>query len=539
MKLPYRFPRGRRFFILLFLILLCAWPPGGGVAAGPPAVPDPDSPAEDGASEDDTESVNDPPVNTVPGPQVTPRNIPLTFSALHGNALIVSDPDLNGGNLRVTLSVSRGSLTVEGDSDALVEMNGTGALTITGTRGAVNVELEGLRYDPPPDWHGEVVLMMESDDLGNTGTPGPLTDQDSIEITVAVTAGPNEPPTADAGPDLAVDEYRQVMLDGSNSEDPDGPENRPVDYNWTQTAGPAVDLEGADTPVATFSAPEVAAGGDRLSFSLTVVDSRDAADTDEVAVTVRDIGEPIGTFPEGSTVFLNAPTFEEEAVRYAWDQISGPSAALSDGHAKRPSFVAPIVGTEGALLVFRLTVENGDGRDVSETFSVRIEDNGITGFPPDVLTFTPILTAEMGIAVDGGRLVSLRGLDPAEIQVTTNRPQSLIYGLTEAAVKTEEPGTGASITFYLSDPAEAGFSWFGYTEEDGWFDFGSAAMFNQDRTRVTLMAADGGKADRDAEFNGILRVLSGPGKAGTPSPPGASGSGDEDNGGCFIDMASP
>ncbi len=538
MKLPFRFPRGRRFLIFFILISLCALPPGERAAAEPPAVPDSDPPAEDGAFEDDTESVNDPPVNTVPGPQVTPRNIPLIFSALNGNALIVSDPDLNGGNLRVTIRVSRGTLSVEGDSGALVEMNGADALTITGSQGAVNTELDGLRYDPPPDWHGKVTLTMESNDLGNTGTPGPLTDQDSVEITVAVTVGPDQPPIADAGPDLTVDEYRQVILDGSNSSDPDGPENRPVDYNWTQTAGPAVDLEGADTPVAAFTAPEVGAGGDRLSFLLTVVDSRNAADTDEVAVTVRNIGEPIGTFPEGSTVFLNAPGFEEEAVFYAWNQISGPSVALSDEHAGRPSFVAPIVGPEGAVLVFQLTIETGDGGGGSETFSVRIEDNGITGFPPDVLTFTPILTAEMGIAVDGGRLVRLRGLDPAQIQETMNRPQSLIYGLIEAAVKTGEPGAGASITFYLSDPAEEGFSWFGYTEEDGWFDFGSDAVFNPDRTRITLRVAEGGMADRDAEINGIIGVLSGPGKAGTPTPP-RSGGGSGDSGGCFIDIALP
>jgi len=518
--------------------LLCAQPPGGWAAAEPPAVPDPDPSAEDGAPRDDTDSVNDPPVNTVPGPQITPRNIPLTFSSLSGNALIVSDPDLSGGNLMVTLSVSRGTLTVEGESGALVEMNGTGALTITGTQGAVNVELEGLRYDPPPDWHGQVTLTMESNDLGNTGTPGPLTDQDTVEITVAVTVGPNQPPVADAGPDLTVEEYRQVILDGSNSSDPDGPENRPVDYNWAQTGGPAVDLEGADTPAATFSAPEVGASGERLSFSLTVVDSRDTADTDEVEVTVRDIGEPVGTFPEGSTVFLNAPEFEEEAVLYAWDQISGPSAALSDRHAKRPSFVAPIVGSEGAVLVFQLTVQSGESGDISETFSVRIEDNGITGFPTDVLTFTPILTTEMGITLDGGRLVRLHGLDPAEIQETANRPQNLIYGLTEAAVKTKKPGAGASITLYLSDPAEEGFSWFGYTEEDGWFDFGADAVFNPDRTRVRLTVADGGMADRDAEFNGIIRVLSGLGKAGSPSLSGGGGSGDE-NGGCFIEIASP
>lgn len=479
--------------------------------------------------------VNDPPVHAVPGPQVTPRNIPLTFSAIDGNALQVSDPDLNGGNLATALSVSRGTLTAEGDSDATVERNGTSAIVITGTQGAVNVELEGLRYDPPSDWHGIVAMVLETDDMGNTGIPGPMTDRDEVEITVAVTVGPNNPPVADAGTDLVADEYQKVALDGSGSFDSDEPDEKPVAYQWRQTGGTPVDLEDADTPAASFTAPETGAGGEVLIFSLTVFDSRDQTDVDQVEVVVRDIGEPMGTFPEGSTVILNAPEAGAGSVSVAWMQVSGPSVALSDAASKRPSFVAPIVEPGGAMLVFQITVKDADGAEISDKAPVRIEDNGITGFPPDVLTFPPILSAEMGIAAGGGHLVSLRGLDPTEIKETRNRPQSLAYGLVECHIKMEQPGTGASLTFYLSEPAGEEFNWFGYTEAEGWFKFGSNAVFSLDRTRVTLMITDGALADRDEDANGIIQVLSGLGKSGAQAPSESGGSGD--TGGCFIRSA--
>jgi K319-like protein len=43
-------------------------------------------------------------------------------------------------------------------------------------------------------------------------------------------------------------------------------------YSWTQTAGPAVSLTGANTVTPTFVAPTVTAQTE-LAFSLTVTDS--------------------------------------------------------------------------------------------------------------------------------------------------------------------------------------------------------------------------------------------------------------------------
>ncbi|MGE3817834.1 MAG: DUF4347 domain-containing protein, partial [Isosphaeraceae bacterium] len=55
---------------------------------------------------------NQAPVNVVPGPQSTPLNIPLTFSTANGNPVSTSDPDAGASPVRVTLTATNGTLTL-------------------------------------------------------------------------------------------------------------------------------------------------------------------------------------------------------------------------------------------------------------------------------------------------------------------------------------------------------------------------------------------------------------------------------------------
>ena len=55
---------------------------------------------------------NLPPVNTVPGAQVTAQDTPLTLASGTGNALSVADPDAGTNEIEVTLSVDDGTLTL-------------------------------------------------------------------------------------------------------------------------------------------------------------------------------------------------------------------------------------------------------------------------------------------------------------------------------------------------------------------------------------------------------------------------------------------
>ena len=73
----------------------------------------------------------------------------------------------------------------------------------------------------------------------------------------------NESPTADAGPDQAVNEGDIVISDGSNSSDPD---DGIASYQWTQTAGTSITLSDSTVAQPTFTAPYVAAGGEALVF---------------------------------------------------------------------------------------------------------------------------------------------------------------------------------------------------------------------------------------------------------------------------------
>jgi len=65
----------------------------------------------------------------------------------------------------------------------------------------------------------------------------------------------------------------------------------------------------------------------------------------------------------GERVRLNGTAsvaFDGQDVAYVWDQTQGPCVRLDLSDPVRPSFRAPHVPPEGAVLVFRLTLQDGD-----------------------------------------------------------------------------------------------------------------------------------------------------------------------------------
>lgn len=91
--------------------------------------------------------------------------------------------------------------------------------------------------------------------------------------------GANQPPTANAGSDRSVTPGAATTLSGTGS-DVDG---SIASHLWTQTAGPSVTLNGANTATATFTAPS---SNTTLTFRLTVTDNQGASATDDVTITV-------------------------------------------------------------------------------------------------------------------------------------------------------------------------------------------------------------------------------------------------------------
>ena len=135
------------------------------------------------------QAVNDAPVNTVPTDEMAAEDVAKVISGIS-----VSDVDADEGSglLEVTLGVSNGTLTVStsvagGLTATDIVGNGTGNVVLTGTQAAINAtlaDINGLTYLGNTDFSGTDVLNVTTSDLGNTGSGGPLTDSDQLNIAV-------------------------------------------------------------------------------------------------------------------------------------------------------------------------------------------------------------------------------------------------------------------------------------------------------------------------------------------------------------------
>ncbi|MBI2998261.1 MAG: choice-of-anchor D domain-containing protein [Deltaproteobacteria bacterium] len=95
----------------------------------------------------------------------------------------------------------------------------------------------------------------------------------------------NAPPTANAGPDKTVRLGSVVTLNGGGSDPDNGPS--PLSFAWTETAGPAVALNGANTATPTLT-PSVVGS---YTFSLIVNDGAADSAPDTVTITVPILGD--------------------------------------------------------------------------------------------------------------------------------------------------------------------------------------------------------------------------------------------------------
>ena len=138
-------------------------------------------------------AVNDAPVNTVPGPQSTNEETSLVFSAGNGNAIGIADLDAGAGPVEVTLTATNGLITLSGTA-GLTFTSGDGtsdaAMTFTGTITDINAALDGLSFLPTANYYGAASLQIVTNDQGNSGSGGPLSDTDTVNITVNEVSDP-------------------------------------------------------------------------------------------------------------------------------------------------------------------------------------------------------------------------------------------------------------------------------------------------------------------------------------------------------------
>src|SRR5215210_7354531 len=302
--------------------------------------------------------------------------------------------------------------------------------------------------------HSFTVKGTKSNAASDSATSG------STKLTVV--KPPNQKLTANAGSDQTVNEGASVSLDGSASSNADG---TIASYSWTQTAGTSATLSGATSKTPSFTAPDVGANGDTLTFELTVNDGNGHTATDTVDIGVQNVivnQAPTAnagsdqSVSEGQVVHLDGSAStdpDSDTLTYAWTQTAGTSATLSGATSKTPSFTAPDVGANGDTLTFELTVNDGNGHTATDTVDIGVQNV--------IVNQAPTANAGSDQSVSEGQVVHLDGsasTDPDSDTLTyawtqTAGTSATLSGATSKTPSFTAPDVGANgdtLTFELT-----------------------------------------------------------------------------------------
>jgi len=240
-----------------------------------------------------------------------------------------------------------------------------------------------------------VMLGGETLTFELTVTANGDTDTDTVSIAVV---NVNHTPVAVAGDDQSIAEGSLVSLNGTDSFDVD---SDPISYSWVQIGGPAVTLVGAHTATPSFTAPLVSASATArglvssttVVFKLVVDDGfpQDAPAPgyalenveDTITIEISNVNNnPIAnagldkTVSENTAVVLNGNGSDPDgdALTYSWEQIGGPSVALTGSDGPTPGLMTPFVSAGGVELTYQLTVQDGYGGVASDIVVVRVQN---------------------------------------------------------------------------------------------------------------------------------------------------------------------
>jgi uncharacterized cupredoxin-like copper-binding protein len=256
-----------------------------------------------------------------------------------------------GGTIRYVHPLSeKVAFTVEGGlNETLVSSNNTGRVVF------------GLQFG---SW-----LSPKNYNVAETERPVPVEiPRVRYEVLSRTVRTGNDQPVADAGGDLIGVAAGSITMDGSASYDPDGD---PITFSWAQVSGPAVDLAGASTNTATFTAEE----GQTYMFRLTVRDDHNGISTDRVTVSTLKTDITIKRFSVTPVQVEPGST-----VNIVWEVDGADSVEISGLGQVDPQSGASQT-TVSQTTTFTLTARNA-AREVSESATVTVQ-----GTAPRVLRF--------------------------------------------------------------------------------------------------------------------------------------------------------
>ena len=152
-------------------------------------------------------------------------------------------------------------------------------ITITGLTLALILAMTSLSHADQVNHSYDDLNRLIRSDYGNGNVIEYAYDAAGNRTSHKVTV-PNKPPVANAGADQSVNVGANVILNGSNSNDPDNAPS-PLTYSWSQVSGASVALAGATTASSSFTPTTIGA----YFFKLTVSDGLASA-SDEVKIDV-------------------------------------------------------------------------------------------------------------------------------------------------------------------------------------------------------------------------------------------------------------
>ncbi len=235
-------------------------------------------------------------------------NQTLTFKLVVDDGTSFSDPDyvdIVVGNINTPpeadagndSTIKPGATVVLDGSNSFDNESDPISYQWTQASGTLVTLSDGTAQQPTftaPNAVGDVlVFKLQVSDGKESSSLSPGTDSAQPD-TVAVTMVANSQPIGDAGPDQIKDEGNLVTLNGSGSFDPDGGDT--ISFQWMQIGGTSVALSSATSSNPTFTAPNVGAGGEDLTFQLIVSDDDSvnplSSLPDEVNIHIANINDP-------------------------------------------------------------------------------------------------------------------------------------------------------------------------------------------------------------------------------------------------------
>src|SRR6185436_666433 len=117
--------------------------------------------------------------------------------------------DAGASPVMTSVTVTNGTVNVTAPGSITAVGNGTAVVTLTGPQAGVNQALATLTFTGTLNYNGPANLQIVTNDQGNTGAGGPLTDTDNLPLTVApvndvptfsLIAVPNQNVNEDSGP---------------------------------------------------------------------------------------------------------------------------------------------------------------------------------------------------------------------------------------------------------------------------------------------------------------------------------------------------